>query len=98
MAQLAIKAVLKVQLCTVGEFATANGVSSTAVYAAIKANTVDHFTIGSKVFICNTNLTRQYKPNESPRRKKPVKAKKVKKHTRNNSGGWIDGFKASDLL
>lgn len=78
MAQLQNKDVLKVELFTVGEFAKAQGVSNTAAYAAIKANLVDSFVIGSKLFICNTNLTRQYKPNESPRRKKVAKSKKRK--------------------
>ena len=78
MPQLQNKDVLKVELFTVGEFATAQNVSHTAAYSAIKANLVDSFVIGSKVFICNTTLTRQYKPNESPRRKKATKSKKRK--------------------
>lgn len=80
MAQLGADKVLKVELITVGDFAKSQGISATAAYSAIRANLVDSFIIGKKVFICNTNLTRQYKPNESPRRKKIVKSKTKKKH------------------
>lgn len=77
MALLAAGTVLKKELITIKAFAALMGnVSSSAIYYAIEHDMVDYYTIGDRSYIVITKLTRAYKPNDSPLRKKPVKKKK----------------------
>lgn len=82
--QLDNSKVFKVEVLTVAEFASAmSGISPTAIYSAIKAGAIDYVSIGKHKLIVMTKLTRQYKPNDSPKRIKPKKklSKKAAKVT-----------------
>lgn len=78
MALLSSDKVFKIELSTCSDFAKSLHVSDTAIYYAIKNNLVDYVNIGGRNHIVLSPFTRQYRPNESPRRKKVVVRKKKK--------------------
>lgn len=71
--------VFKTDILPIKDFAAQSGnISSSAVYYAINNGLIDYIVLGDRSFVAMTKLTRQYKPNDSPNRKKPVKKKKKK--------------------
>ena len=71
--------VFKHEVVSVKKFAAASGsVSSSAIYQAVQKNLIDYITLDGRCLIVLTDFTRQYKPNDSPRRKVPAKTKKKK--------------------
>lgn len=78
MALLSSDKVFKIELQTCSDFAKSLHVSDTAIYYAIKNDLVDYVDIGGRNYIVLSPFTRQYRPNESPRRKKVIKKAKHK--------------------
>lgn len=64
--------VLKQEVQSVTEFAKALSISNSAVYTACANDKLDYAVICNHRVIVMTKLTKTYKPNESPRRVKPV--------------------------
>ena len=71
--------ILKKEIHSIKDFAGILNISLTAVYSAIANEHIDYTTIGTTKFIVMTKLTKEYKPNKSPRRVKPKKKKTGKK-------------------
>jgi hypothetical protein len=64
--------VFKKEVKSVGEFAKALSVSGSAIYTALVNGKIDYCIIAGHKMIVLTRLTKAYKPNESPRRVKPI--------------------------